>query len=158
MSEAPLKRTRLFKITASSADSGDHYRGTSLIRNRLLLRPYRSPVSFQIRLPDSGFRAEGSQSTSQCRRGVRTQCLPCAGSFRSFRFFELPTQADTGNGSVERPCFRSDHIKPPCTPGIAPMAEGIAPNASVAFLVSHHRGVGYRGRGFGFNAKHQSTK
>ena len=25
--------------------------------------------------------------------------------FRSFRFFELPTEADTGTGSVERPCF-----------------------------------------------------
>ena len=36
-------------------------------------------------------------------------------SFRSFRFFELPTQADTGNCSVERPCFLSDHIRPHCT-------------------------------------------
>jgi len=27
--------------------------------------------------------------------------------FRSFEFFELPTQADTGTGSVERPCFLS---------------------------------------------------
>ena len=33
--------------------------------------------------------------------------------FRSFRFFELPTKADTGTGSVERPCFLSDHIRPP---------------------------------------------
>ena len=36
-------------------------------------------------------------------------------SGRSFRFFELLTQADTGNCSVERPCFLSDHIRPPCT-------------------------------------------
>ena len=36
---------------------------------------------------------------------------PCAHSCRSFRFFELPTQADTGNGSAERPCFLSDHIR-----------------------------------------------
>jgi hypothetical protein len=35
--------------------------------------------------------------------------------FRSFRFFELLTEADTETGSVERPCFLSDHIKPPCT-------------------------------------------
>jgi hypothetical protein len=34
---------------------------------------------------------------------------------RSFRFFELPTEADTGNCSVERPCFLSDHIRPPST-------------------------------------------
>ena len=34
-------------------------------------------------------------------------------SFRSFRFFELPTKADTGICSVERPCFLSDHIRPP---------------------------------------------
>ena len=32
-------------------------------------------------------------------------------AFRSFRFFELPPYADTGNGSVERPCFLSDHIR-----------------------------------------------
>ena len=37
-------------------------------------------------------------------------------TFRSLRFFELPAYADTGTGSVERPCFLSDHIKPPCTP------------------------------------------
>ena len=37
------------------------------------------------------------------------------GSFEFSRFFELPTKADTGTGSVERPCFLSDHIKPPCT-------------------------------------------
>ena len=36
-------------------------------------------------------------------------------NFRSFRFFELPTYADTGTGSVKKPCFLSDHIKPPCT-------------------------------------------
>ena len=36
-------------------------------------------------------------------------------SFRSLRLFELPTQADTGTCSVERPCFLSDHIRPPCT-------------------------------------------
>ena len=36
-------------------------------------------------------------------------------SFRSSRFFELPTKADTGNCSVERPCLLSGHIKPPCT-------------------------------------------
>ena len=31
-------------------------------------------------------------------------------SFRSFRFFELPTKADSGTGSAEKPCFLSDHI------------------------------------------------
>ncbi|KAJ1468745.1 hypothetical protein T484DRAFT_2236264 [Baffinella frigidus] len=31
-------------------------------------------------------------------------------SFSSLRFFELPTWADTGTGSVERPCVVSDHI------------------------------------------------
>ena len=35
--------------------------------------------------------------------------------FRSFRFFEFPTEADTEHCSVERPCFLLDHIKPPCT-------------------------------------------
>ena len=39
-------------------------------------------------------------------------------SFRCFRFFELPAEADTGNCSVERPCFLSDHIKPPYTFGV----------------------------------------
>ena len=34
-------------------------------------------------------------------------------SFRSFRFFELPTKADTGTGSAEKPCFLSDHIQAP---------------------------------------------
>ena len=33
----------------------------------------------------------------------------------SFRFFELPVKANTGIVFVERPCFLSDHIKPPCT-------------------------------------------
>jgi len=32
-----------------------------------------------------------------------------------YKVFELPTQADTGNCSVERPCFLWDHISPPCT-------------------------------------------
>jgi len=36
-------------------------------------------------------------------------------SFRSFRFFELPAWADTGTCPVEKKCFLSDHIKPPCT-------------------------------------------
>ena len=30
--------------------------------------------------------------------------------FRSFRFFELPTEEDTGNCFVKRPCFLSDRI------------------------------------------------
>ena len=34
-------------------------------------------------------------------------------SFRSFKFFELPTKVDTGTGSAEKPCFLSDHIQPP---------------------------------------------
>ena len=38
-----------------------------------------------------------------------------AKSFMPFRFFELPPEADTGNGSVKRPYFLSDHIRPPCT-------------------------------------------
>ena len=46
---------------------------------------------------------------------VRKSARPLKLSFRSFRFFELPTWADTGNCSVERPCFLSDHIKHPCT-------------------------------------------
>ena len=37
---------------------------------------------------------------------------PC---FRSVRIFELPTLADTGICSVERPCFLPDHIRPLCT-------------------------------------------
>ena len=36
-------------------------------------------------------------------------------SFRSFRFVELPTKAETGNCSVERPFFLSDHLETPCT-------------------------------------------
>ena len=36
-------------------------------------------------------------------------------AFRSFRFFELPTQADTGTCSEERPCFFSEHFSPSCT-------------------------------------------
>ena len=36
-------------------------------------------------------------------------------SFRSLRFFEHPIKVDTGNCSAERPCFLSDHIKPPYT-------------------------------------------
>ena len=42
------------------------------------------------------------------------QCSDTSPS-RSSRFFQLPTWADTGNCSVERPCFLSDHIRPPCT-------------------------------------------
>ena len=42
-------------------------------------------------------------------------CAHVGLSFRSFRFFVLPTQADTGNCSVKRPCFLSDLISPPCT-------------------------------------------
>ena len=34
-------------------------------------------------------------------------------TFRRFRFFELPTEADTGTGSTEKPCFLSDHIQAP---------------------------------------------
>ena len=33
--------------------------------------------------------------------------------FRSFRFFELPTKAGTGNCSVERPCFLFTHTRTP---------------------------------------------
>ena len=36
-------------------------------------------------------------------------------SFRSFRFFELPTEVENGNCSVERPCLLPDQIRPPCT-------------------------------------------
>ena len=44
---------------------------------------------------------------------IFTQAVGCVWSFRSLSFFELPAKADTGNYSVERPCFPSDHIKPP---------------------------------------------
>ena len=35
-------------------------------------------------------------------------------NFRSFRFFELPTYADTGTGSVKKPCplYRGSRQKP----------------------------------------------
>ena len=36
-----------------------------------------------------------------------------ATSFRSSRFFELLTQADTSTFSAEKPCFLSDHNKAP---------------------------------------------
>ena len=36
-------------------------------------------------------------------------------SFSSVSFFELPTYAVTGNCSVKRPCFLSNHTNPPCT-------------------------------------------
>jgi hypothetical protein len=48
----------------------------------------------------------GHQKVYRCRTPIR--------SFRSFRFFELPTYADTGSCSVscsvERSCFLSDFI------------------------------------------------
>ena len=52
---------------------------------------------------------------------VRTACRSSpprddVGAFRSFRVFELPTKANTGNCSVDRPCFLSDHIRPPLGP------------------------------------------
>ena len=46
-------------------------------------------------------------------------------SSRSSRFFELPTQADSRNCSVERPCFLADHIRPPCTEHCGNRLEGI---------------------------------
>ena len=56
-------------------------------------------------------------------------------SVRSFRFFELPTQEDTATGSVEMPCFLSDHIKPPCTEDCGRnRLKGILNRASKRFL------------------------
>ena len=37
----------------------------------------------------------------------RTWSFRSLRSFRSFGFFDLPTEADTGTCSVERPCFLS---------------------------------------------------
>ena len=34
-------------------------------------------------------------------------------SFRSFSFFKLPPQADTGTCSADKPCFLSDHMMSP---------------------------------------------
>jgi hypothetical protein len=50
------------------------------------------------------------------------------GSFRSFRYFELPAWVDTGNCSVERPCFLLDHIKPPVQSIAAEPAERVSSN------------------------------
>ena len=44
--------------------------------------------------------------------------------------FELPTKADTGNRSAERPCFLSDHSRPPCTEDRGNRLKGILNHAS----------------------------
>ena len=44
---------------------------------------------------------------------------------RSCMFFELSTWADTGNRSVERPCFLSDYTRPPCTEFCGDRLKGI---------------------------------
>ena len=48
----------------------------------------------------------------------------------SFMLFELSTWADTGNGSVERPCFLSDYTRPPCTEFCGDRLKGILNRAS----------------------------
>ena len=57
----------------------------------------------------------------------RLQDIDLFSSFRSFRFFELPTKVDTGTCSVERPCFPSDHIKAPCSPNFIRKARNMKP-------------------------------
>ena len=41
------------------------------------------------------------------------------GSFKFFRFFELPTKADTETGSADKSCFLSGHIQAPPVERIA---------------------------------------
>ena len=48
-------------------------------------------------------------------RGLAGVTSTAAVTFRSYRFFELPTKADTGTCSSQRPSFLSDHVKPLCT-------------------------------------------
>jgi len=54
-----------------------------------------------------GARVLGGANTDWSHSTTRT--------FRSFRFFELPTQADAGTGCAERPCFLSDHFTYSCS-------------------------------------------
>ena len=76
---------------------------------------YLSPnclVIFDERKPLSAGRQGAAAGVLQeaLGRGERDQApllLARRGQVRPFRFFELPTQADTGNCSVERPCFLS---------------------------------------------------
>ena len=59
----------------------------------------KSNASFRVT-----FRPPGAEDRSKNRTGYPQ-------SFRSFRFFELPTEADAGTGSAEKQCFLSDHIQ-----------------------------------------------
>ena len=72
-----------------------------------------------LRTPSPNYRVHPQEALPPRPRGLlpppaaadgRATKVSC---FRSFRFFELSTSADTGNCSAERPCFFSDHMKPP---------------------------------------------
>ena len=75
-----------------------------------ILKPKSTrPLRWRILKPEFSIETPRIPDCQECRPKALINRL------RSCRFFELPTQADTGNCSVERPCFLSDHTRPPCT-------------------------------------------
>jgi len=79
-------------------------------------------------------------------RGGSSRSSSARPSFRSFRFFELPTQADTGNCSVERPCFLSDQDTEAQRAGAvrALFSKSASIHMSRKYVSSKQRQYGYR--------------